>query len=93
MADKITNTNTLGIGVEYLYSKPGEPVGLIIKTTYIKLPNPKSNLDKETITNAALPFAQNILKADTGAPLSNTTISTAYRETQTTTELDIGIID
>lgn len=92
MADKITNTNTLGIGIEYLYNKPGE-TSKTIKTTFIKLPNPKSQLDKATITAAALPFAQNILITDTGDTLSDVTVATSYRETQTITELDIGLFE
>lgn len=87
MADKVTTTNTLGVGIEYPDAEKGT-----IKTAYLKIPNPKIGLTESQIKNAVgnLLTAE-ILKDIHGNVISTTAIATAYTETQEVVDLDIGV--
>lgn len=99
MADKITTTNTLAIGVEYTRTE-GDKAGQV-HTIYFKLPNPKSNLTAQQIKNAT----ENLLTIqgnngtpfwtdpNTGEAMSDAKIATAYTEIVTTRNYDIGVDD
>ncbi len=87
MADKVTVTNILAVGIEY----PDPETGAT-KTAYIKLPKPKSNLTEQQIKTNVLPLIRDVLNdVHNNGFDTATAIATAYTEDQTTTELDIGI--
>lgn len=89
MADKITEGNTLAIGLEY------ESLEQKIKTAYIKVPSPRSNLTEQQIRTVALQLISGegaILRdAEGDAFDSDTAIVTAYTEYEKKTEYDLGL--
>lgn len=90
MADKITTTKTLGIGVEYISGKTNAEA-----TKYIKVPNPRTGITETQIKTAM----QNYLTGDifldeyTLDPLAGASVKTSYIETVTKTDYDIGFFD
>lgn len=90
MADKITETYTLGIGFQWHDREKDAD-----KITYMKLPNPMSGLTKQQIVSAAqtlLTGEEPILRDAYGDELdSATAVYTAYTESVRQTEFDIGI--
>lgn len=90
MADTITNTNTLAVGLEYTDTTTDT-----VKTVYLKVPNPKSGLSETTIKNTIQKFISGenpILKTPQFQDFdSATAIATAYTETVQRTDYDIGI--
>lgn len=94
MADKITEGNSLAIGLQYDYTNPEDEV-IKTRTTYIKVPNPKSNLTAQQIkTVAAQLIAEDggiIRNAEGGTYDSSTAIFTAYTEYEKKIEYDIGV--
>lgn len=95
MADKTTETYTLGIGVEYV-RVTGDNEGKT-KTTYFKLPNPRDGLTEQAIRTVTEPLltvqGENgtpfWTDPDTGAAMSDAKILTAYTEYQKVTEYDL----
>lgn len=84
MADKITRTNTLGIGLETALSD-GK-----VRTVYLKMPNPKPNLTKQEIIEALAPIVTEQVLVDTEeGPIRE--VTTAYTEWQEINDIDIGI--
>lgn len=85
MADKVTTTKILGIGVEYIDDTATK------RKAYIKLSNPKTSLTQSQITNAANYYLQNIItkENDEHFDSDSAVVFTAYRETEKKTELDI----
>lgn len=87
MADKVTVTNTLSVGID----NPNYEKGTL-RTTYIKIPNPKMGLSEAQIKTAVSPLLSSaILQDERGFDISTTAIATAYTETQEVVELDIGV--
>lgn len=89
MADKVTTTNTLGVGIDWYDSETAKT-----KTTYLKLANPKNSLTEQEIRTAVGTLITNdILRDAHGESLSSSTsiISTAYVEDQEVIDFDIGI--
>ena len=88
MADTVSTSNILGVGLEYMDTET-----LKAKTTYLKIPNPKANLTETQIKNAVsnLISGENpILLTTQGEPFdSATAITTAYTESQEVIEIDI----
>lgn len=90
MADKVTTSKTLGVGLEYISTETQKA-----KTVYLKLENPKTNVTETTIKTAV----QNLISGDDPIFLtpeeeefnSATAVSTAYVEEVRTTEFDIGV--
>lgn len=89
MADKITESTILAIGVEYTDETSGNK-----KTSYIKTPNPKSGITETQIKTAMQNYlTNNIFVNDDLSPLTDASVSTAYKETTRRTEYDIGYFD
>lgn len=96
MADKITETRTLNIGVEYVRAT-GDKAGTK-KTTYFKLTNPKENLTEQEIKNATesllTPQSGNVnpfwTDPDTGEAMSDAKIFTAYTEYERKLDIEIS---
>lgn len=87
MADKVTQTKTLGVGIQHGGTTTQT-------TTYIKIPNPKQNLNESQIKTAVqLYISSGILGNTDGGTLINPVVKTAYTETVETTDLDIGFSD
>lgn len=90
MADTISTENTLAIGFEYTDSETNTT-----KTTYFKVPNPKDNITESQIRQAAqqlISSATPLLLDKNANPFdTSTAIATAYTETTTKRELDIGL--
>ena len=93
MADTVSTSIILGIGVEYTDTETQKA-----KTTYLKIPNPKNNLTEQEIKDAAKLLVigdenntyEPLLLTSQGERFSETAILTAYREEQEIIELDIG---
>lgn len=94
MADKVTQTKILGVGLEY-YHEDTESGKDGMKTVYLKIPTARTGLTKEQIDTAILGLIGGntpILKTTYGDPFdTSTAISTAYTESVSKTEIDIGI--
>lgn len=90
MADKVTTTQTLGIGLEYTDTET-----TTTKTVYLKVENPRTGLTKQQITEQALKFISGtnpILMTPQAQQFdSSTAIATAYIEDVEKTEFDIGV--
>ncbi len=93
LADIVTNSNILGIGLEYTKTEDGSK-----KTVYLKVPNPRQELTEALIkekTNLLINgqgTANPILLTPDGQKFdSSTAIVTAYTETSEKIEFDIGI--
>lgn len=95
MADKVTTTYTLAIGIEYIDSSTEKA-----KTVYLKIPNPRSGLTENTIKNTMAQLLPSnptsvqpiLLRPDNGQPFNGTSdVKTAYTESQEVIEVDIGI--
>lgn len=91
-ADKLTSTNILGIGIDYMDAEGKN------RTRYISLPNPKSNLTEQQIKTAVQGLIGGttpiIVNPVTGEPLdTETAIVTAYTEVKQVREVDIGYED
>ncbi len=96
MANKITETTTLNIGVEYTRVS-GDKAGSK-RNVYFKLTNPKDNLTEEQIKAAT----ENLLTTqsgdttpfwtdpDTGEALSDAKIFTAYTEYEKKIDIEIA---
>lgn len=99
MADKVTNTNNLVISVEYIRTD-GDNAGKQ-RTINFTLPNPKSNLTEQKIKEVTEPLltvqGENATPfwtdPNTGEAMSDAKIATAYTETVSRVELDIGVDD
>lgn len=84
MADTIKATSTLSIGVDNSNNK----------TTYIKLPNPETNLTESQIREATGYAISNGVFIDNydGNVITDTSrINTAYTDFSTVNNLDIGV--
>lgn len=94
MADKITEGNSLAIGLTYDYTNPDDQV-IKTRNTYIKVPNPRSGLTEQQIrTVAAQLIAEDggiIRNAEGGTYDSSTAIFTAYTEYEKKIEYDLGL--
>lgn len=89
MADKITENVILGIGIEYTDTQTDKA-----KTTYIKIPNPRSGVTKNQIQTAMQNYLTgNIFFDENYEPLVGATTKTAYTERTRTTDYDIGFFD
>lgn len=89
MADSITNSNILGIGIDWYDTEEDKA-----KTAYLKIPNPKNSLTEQEIKSAVGTLLTNrILNDAKGNALETETtiISTAYTEEQEVIEIDIGL--
>lgn len=89
MADIVTTTRTLGIGIDWTDAEEGKD-----KTTYLKIANPKNSLTESEIKTAVGTVLTNgiLLDAKGGAlPTDTSIISTAYTEDQEVIEVDIGL--
>lgn len=91
MADKVTTTKILGVGLEYTKQDDGTK-----KTVYLKLPNPTSNLTESLIkekVSTLITGTEPIFKTPDYHDFdSDTAITTAYTEQVQTVEFDIGIV-
>lgn len=89
MADKITTTNILGVGLTYTDSDAKE------KTVYLKLDNPKTGLTESDVRTHVMPALTGenpLFLTPEENPFDTTTaILTAYTEQTTKTEYDIGV--
>lgn len=94
MADKITEGNSLAIGLQYDYTNPDDEV-IKTRTTYIKVPNPKTGLTKQQIQTVMAKLISEdggiILNAEGGTYDSSTALFTAYTEYEKKTEYDLGL--
>lgn len=94
MADKITETNTLAVEIEYSHTD-SETQETANKKATLKLPNYKSNLTEQAIKTAVSQAIYNpgVLMDAYGAPFETQTsvIATAYTEYEKKTEYDIGV--
>lgn len=90
MADTVSASNNLSVGIEYINSEDGAK-----KTGYIKIPNPKSNLTEQQIKNqVGAVITNNVLIDEYDEPVTDTSkILTAYTTAQTIRNLDIGYGD
>lgn len=89
MADKITQTVILGIGIKYTDAETGKS-----KTSYIKAPNPRSGITETQIKTAMQNYLTgNIFYDENGEPLTGATTETAYTERTKITDYDIGFFD
>lgn len=88
MADTITTTNILGVGLEYVDDETQRT-----RTTYLKLPNPKSDLTEQQIKAGVLTLidgTEPILKDINGNAFNTeTAIATSYFEDQEIIDMDI----
>lgn len=83
MADTITSTHELDIGLDYI--DDGKE-----KTVYIKIPNPKATLTESTIRTQMTTFINaGIVKDPNNEPLSSTSIGTAYTVDETKIDIDL----
>lgn len=97
MADKTTTTNNLVISVESIRTF-GDKAGQK-RTINFKLPNPRSNLTETEIKTATTPLLTKQgnnstpfwTDPDTGQAMSDAKILSAYTESVTTIEYDIGV--
>lgn len=94
MADKVTETNILAIGVRYIDDAEAETK----KTIYLKLPNPQNNLTEQQIRTVTEPLLQTQpeqagafwTNPKTGENFeSDATVYTAYTEWQRVLEYDL----
>lgn len=96
MADKVTSTNTLAVGIEY--DDNTKSTGKATK--YVKLPNPKSNLSESQIKTVFEPLIvtrtvddvpQYFFGSNSTGALDdyNPIVKTAYTEAVETIELDL----
>lgn len=86
MADTITRTNTLAIGIQYVDSEAKE------KIAYVKIPNPREELQESAIKAAGQKLIDNILLDPEGGEFgTDTKVETAYTEKVTIEELDLGL--
>lgn len=99
MADKITETRILAIGVKFI-SEVDPDTGIAkYKTNYVKLPNPKNNLSAQEIKNATEPLLVTQegnttpfwTDPRTAEAMSDASIATAYTEYTKVTEFDLGL--
>lgn len=89
MADTVTQTRILGVGIDWYDTEEDKN-----KTTYLKIPNPKNSLTESEIkTTVGTLLTNRILNDAKGNALETETtiISTAYTEEQEVIEVDIGI--
>ena len=95
MADKITQSVILGVGIKYLAVVDIEEGTTKDKTTYIKVPNPRSGITENQIKTAMQNYLTGNIFLDPRAaePLENASIDTAYTEITKTTDYDIGFFD
>ena len=97
MADRITETKILGIGIqnnaEEFDPNTGDLVNSTAKVQYIKLPYPKDGLTEQQIKSAVqVGITSRIYIDDRGVEFStDSSIVTAYTEYQTVTAVDIGV--
>lgn len=92
MATTSTTTNTLGVGLDYY-----DEIADRNKTTYLKIPDPRTNLTESEIKAAVMNLISGdepIFKAIDGDKFNTeTAISTAYTEAQEVIEVDTGYVD
>lgn len=93
MADIVTNSNILGVGLEYTKTDDGNK-----KTIYLKIPNPRQELTEALIKEKinliinGQGTANPILLTPDGQTFdSSTAIVTAYTETSEKIDFDIGV--
>lgn len=90
MADKVTNTNIIGVGLEYTKQADGSQ-----KTVYLKMTNPRTDLTEATIkekVNIFIGGNEPIFLTPDGQHFdTETAITTAYTETVQRTDFDIGV--
>lgn len=88
MADSITASTIIAGGFEYTDAEKGTT-----KTLYIKLPNPKEDLNAEQVKEAFNSIITNkILRDPYAQELPENSLATAYIEEQEVTDIDIGIV-
>lgn len=76
MADSITSSTELAIGLDYIAPST---TGGVTKTIYLKLPNPKAGLTESQIRTQMTTFINSQIILDPeGEPFSTTSIGTAY---------------
>lgn len=96
MADKITTTNILAVGIRYTSDYTTDKKS----TIFMKLPNPQSDLTEQQIKNVFTPLLTT-QEGQGGAFLTNPTtdenfdssasVHTAYTEYQRVVEIDLGL--
>lgn len=90
MADKTTNTEILGVGLEYIDTDTSTT-----KTVYLKVQNPRTSLTEQQIKEQTLKLISGtdpILLTPQGQTFdTSTAIATAYTESVERTDYDIGV--
>lgn len=95
MADKITITNILAVGIRYTSDYTTDKKS----TIFMKLPNPQSNLTEQQIKNVFTPLLTTqegqggaFLTAPTDENFdSSASVHTAYTEYQKVVDIDLGL--
>ena len=88
MADSITSSSELAVGLDYTITEDGQTKE---RTTYLKVPNPKANLTESQIKTAMNTFInQQIILDPDGKPFSETSIGTAYTQNETKIDIDLN---
>lgn len=89
MADTVKTTKIIALG----YSYNDATTNGKDKIVYLKLPNPRANLNETTVRNAGQKLLDNkIFLTPTGNEFKADALITAYTEEVETTEFDIGVI-
>lgn len=89
MADTVTSTSDLAVGLDYPNAS-----GTGTKTVYLKIPNPMNNITESQIKSAVgTALTNKIFLNEYGDEIPTSAISTAYTENQTINNLDIGYSD
>lgn len=90
MADKITESTVLGIGIEYTTASYDTDL-----TRYIEIPNPRSGLTETQIKTAMQNYLTGnvFLDKKTGDTLVGANVKTAYTERTKIIDYDIGFFD
>ncbi len=88
MADSITSSSELAIGLDYTITENEQTKN---RTTYLKVPNPKTNLTESEIKTAMNTFInQQIILDPDGKAFSTTSVGTAYTQNETKIDIDLN---
>jgi len=90
LADSITSSFELSVGLEYLTGDGTSSGGTAMRTVYLKIPNPKENLTESEIKTAVGSFInQKIVTDEEGHDFSTTSIATAFTTSEEKINIDI----
>lgn len=88
MADSISSSSELAVGLDYTKDEEGV---LKNRTVFLKIPNPKSNLTESQIKTAMNTFInQQIILDPDGKAFSTTSVGTAYTQNETKIDIDLN---